>query len=66
MFSQLQVAVFYFYILDTFYSIIRQAAKKNPGDLVKSKEISQNCLTNKGENAIMKIITVSEKGAGVS
>lgn len=25
---------------------------------MKSKEISQNCLTNKGENAIMKIITV--------
>ena len=60
MFSQMQVAVFYFYTSDTIYSIYSTVKQKSPAFFVKSKEFSQKCLTNKAETAILKIFTAME------
>lgn len=57
MFSQMQVSVFYFYILDTICSIYSTVKQKYSASFVKSKEFSQKCLTNKAKTAILKIFT---------
>jgi uncharacterized iron-regulated protein len=57
MFSQMQVSVFCFYILDAICSIYSTAKQKYSASFVKSKEFSQKCLTNKAKTAILKIFT---------
>lgn len=57
MFSQMQVSVFCFYILDTICSIYSTVKQKYSASFVKSKEFSQKCLTNKAKTAILKIFT---------
>ena len=57
MFSQMQVSVFCFYILDTICSISSTVKQKYSASFVKSKEFSQKCLTNKAKTAILKIFT---------
>ena len=57
MFSQMQVSVFYFYILDTICSTCSTVKQKYSASFVKSKEFSQKCMTNKAKTAILKIFT---------